>query len=305
MNILIAGASGFIGTELVKALLPEHLITVLGRNAQALKKQFSPTVTVKTWDELSQLDAKSYDAVINLCGHNIAASRWNKRVKEELIHSRVNTNNQLINWLNSHQAKPRLICANAVGIYGLQVNGDPIPFTEKSPIDSTNPSDFLSEVGIRWQESLEPAVMQGIPVTTLRFGVVLKKGQGILKKLALSFQLGAGSVLGDGTQIMSWVHVDDVIASILFLLSRPDLTGAFNVTSPNPVSQKEFARLLAKALHRPLLLTMPAPIIRLLLGEMGDCLLLRGQRVVPERLVEEGYEFIYPLCADALKHEFQ
>jgi uncharacterized protein (TIGR01777 family) len=305
MNILIAGASGFIGTELVKALLPHHTITVLGRNTQVLEKHFSKAVTIKNWEELLQLDATQYDAVINLCGHNIADSRWNKQVKDKLIHSRVDSNNQLIHWLNIQKAKPHFICANAVGIYGLQTNADPTQLDENSSIDMNNPRDFLSEVGIRWQESLAPAIKQGIPVTTIRLGVVLKKGQGLLKKLALSFQIGMGSVLGEGTQIISWVHIDDVISAILFLLRRPDLTGAFNITSPNPISQEQFAKLLAKVLHRPLLLKIPATIIRVLLGEMGDCLLLKGQRVIPKRLIEEGYQFTYPQCADALKQEFQ
>jgi uncharacterized protein (TIGR01777 family) len=221
------------------------------------------------------------------------------------LQRRVASNNQLLHWLNNQIAKPHLICANAVGIYGLQINGDPEQFDENSSIDITNPPDFLSEVGIRWQESLAPAIKQGIPVTTIRLGVVLKRGQGLLKKLALSFQIGMGSVLGNGTQIISWVHIDDVIASILFLLNRPNLTGAFNITSPNPVSQKQFAKLLAKTLNRPLLLKIPATVIRVLLGEMGDCLLLRGQRVIPKRLIEEGYQFAYPQCADALKQEFQ
>ena len=305
MNILIAGASGFIGAELVKALEAQHTVTVLGRDIQVLQKRFSKNITIKTWQHLQQLDATNYDAVINLCGHNISASRWNKKVKEKLIHSRTDTNNQLVGWLINQKAKPHFLCANAVGIYGLQNNGDPATFDENSPIDTEHPRDFLSEVGVRWQESLAPAIKQGIPVTTIRLGVVLKKGQGLLKKLSPSFQVGMGSILGDGTQMLSWVHVDDVIGAILFLLNRPDLTGAFNVTSPNPVSQEQFARLLANVLHRPLLLKMPAHIIRLLFGEMGDCLLLRGQRVIPKRLMEEGYPFAYPQCTDALKQEFR
>ncbi len=305
MNILIAGASGFIGAELVKALEPEHNITVLGRDVHTLQKRFSKNISMNTWEQLPQLDATSYDVVINLCGHNIAASRWNDAVKEKLIHSRTDTNTQLINWLISKKAKPRFICANAVGIYGLQINGDLAQFDENSPIDIEHPRDFLSEIGVRWQESLAPATKEGIAVTTVRFGVVLKKNQGFLKKIAPSFRMGMGSILGDGRQIISWVHIDDVIASILFLLNRPDLTGAFNITSPNPISQEEFARMLANILHRPLLLKIPAKIIQILLGEMGDCLLLRGQRVIPKRLIEEGYQFAYPQCADALKQEFR
>jgi uncharacterized protein (TIGR01777 family) len=231
MNILIAGASGFIGTELVKALEPDHKITVLGRDIRTLQKRFSTSITMKTWEQLFQLDATTYDAVINLCGHNIAASRWSKHIKEGLIDSRVETNSQLISWISNKKAKPHFICANAVGIYGLQNNGDLEQFDENSPIDIEHPRDFLSEIGIRWQESLAPAIKQGIPVTTIRLGVVLKKNQGLLKKLLPSFRMGMGSILGDGTQIISWVHIDDVIASIAFLLSRPDLTGAFNKQS--------------------------------------------------------------------------
>ena len=141
-------------------------------------------------------------------------------------------------------------------------------------------------------------------VTTTRFGVVLGKGEGVLKKLAPSFYMGFGSIIGDGKQIMSWVHIDDVLGAILFLLNRSELTGAFNVTSPNPVSQAEFAHALATTMHRPLFLKMPTFMIRALFGEMGECLLLKGQRVLPSRLVESGYEFRYPDLMLALRHEY-
>lgn len=305
MNILIAGASGFIGTELVNALAPNHAVTIIGRNRNKLEKNFSSkNIIINTWENLTQLDPTHYGAIINLSGHNIAASRWSQSVKQKLIQSRVESNEKLIDWLSHKNAKPHFICANAVGIYGLQENGDPKAFDENSLIDMNHPVDFLSEIGIQWQASLQRAEAQGIPVTTIRLGVVLKKGQGFLKKVAPSFQMGMGSILGDGKQVISWVHIQDVIGAILFLLQRPDLTGAFNLTSPNPVSQEQFARIFARTLHCPLWLKIPAPFIRLLLGEMGDCLLLRGQRVIPTRLIDEGYVFEYPKCADALELEF-
>ncbi len=304
MHILIAGASGFIGTELVHALKGKHVLTLVGREIARLQKRFPQNVTLRTWENLKQLNANDYDAVINLSGHNIAASRWNAKVKENIIQSRIESNHQLISWLKNQQAKPHFICANAVGIYGLQSNGALEAFDENSALNMDFPSDFLSEVGIRWQESLTTAIENDIRVTTIRLGVVLKRGQGFLKKLAPSFLMGMGSVVGDGEQIISWIHIDDVIGAILFLLQRPDLTGAINVTSPNPVSQKQFARMFATILHRPLFLKIPATIIHFLFGEMGDCLLLRGQRVMPKRLIEEGYTFLYPQCVDALKREF-
>jgi NAD dependent epimerase/dehydratase family enzyme len=193
MNILIAGASGFIGHALIRSLKIDHHIIVLGRNKSTLQREFSNAATCCTWDELSQLDAKQFDAIINLCGFNIAASRWSDVVKKQLIDSRVGTSTILIHWLIKHQAKPHFICANAVGIYGLQYNGDPASFDEDTLNNTNNPPDFLSEIGVRWQETLQPAIDYGISVTTTRFGVVLQKGQGMLKKLFPSFYVGFGA----------------------------------------------------------------------------------------------------------------
>ncbi|WP_412754763.1 TIGR01777 family oxidoreductase [Legionella donaldsonii] len=303
MKILIAGASGFIGQELVKALA-EHNLTVLGRNRATLQQCFSNTVTSCTWDTLHELDAQTYDVLINLCGYNIGASRWTTEVKKQLIESRVNTSTALIDWAIKQQARPRFYCANAVGIYGLQENGAPDAFDENSILDFNHPRDFLNEIGLRWQQALQPAIEHGMQTTITRFGVVLKKGQGMLKKLAPSFYFGLGSIVGDGRQVISWVHSQDLVDAFLFLLDNPELTGAFNLTSPYPVSQAEFARTLAKAMHRPLLFKIPAFIIRVLFGEMGDCLLLQGQRVMPKRLLENGYQFHYPHLIDALTKEF-
>ncbi len=305
MNILIAGASGFIGHELVRALKTNHQITILGRKKTRLNREMSNNVTTCTWNKLSGLNANNYQAVINLCGYNISAARWTKKIKKRLIDSRVETSARLIDWIIQHNAKPHFLCANAVGIYGLQSSSDSRTLDENTPINTKTPHDFSSEICIRWQEALQPAVDYGIPVTTLRFGVVLKKGGGILKKLAPSFFLGFGNVIGDGKQSISWVHMDDLVGAIIFLLDKPELTGAFNITSPYPVSQAQFAHELATCMHRPLVLTMPAFFIHALFGEMGNCLLLKGQRVVPKRLLEEGYQFIHPLLADALHQEFK
>lgn len=304
MNVLIAGASGFIGHKLVTALQSDHVVTVLGRDMANLQRQFLKPVSIVTWEMLPNLKASGYDAIINLCGYNIAASRWSDNVKKQIIDSRVKTTATLVDWAIKQQAKPHFICANAVGIYGMQDNTDNAELDEYSPIDFEHPRDFLSEIGVRWQQVLQPAIDYGMSVTTTRFGVVLGKGDGVLKKLAPSFYMGLGSIIGDGKQMMSWVDIDDVVGAISFLLNKPELTGAFNVTSPNPVTQAEFARALATTMHRPLLLKMPAFVIRMLFGEMGECLLLKGQRVVPSRLIESGYEFHYPELMDALRHEY-
>ena len=302
MNILIAGATGLIGRGLVHTLKQHHQLTVLGRDKKKLAQAFPEHVTLLTWDELNKIDAKHYEVIINLCGHNIAASRWTEAVKQKLITSRMETSTTLINWAITHQAKPRFFCANAVGIYGIQQNGDPHAFDENSLVDLQS-EDFLSEIGIRWQQPLQQAIDYGMQVITLRFGVVLKHNEGMLKKLMPSFKFGLGAIVGDGQQVISWVDIHDVTSAVNFLLERPQLTGPFNITSPNPVSQKEFAQTLAKLINRPLILKMPALAIKLLFGEMGYYLLLRGQRVLPTRLQQEGYQFSYPNVDDALRVE--
>ncbi len=305
MNLLIAGASGFIGQELTAALKNKHHVTAVGRDLSRLKATFSSGVEFCTWDHLNELDANSYDAIINLCGTNISAQRWSIEVKRKIIDSRVDTTQSLINWAINQQAQPHFYCANAVGIYGMQKDGDKEVFTEDSLIEFDKPRDFLNEVGARWQQATQEALDHGMKVTITRFGVVLKKGQGMLKKLSPSYYLGLGSVVGSGEQVISWIHIDDLVGAYIFLLNHPELTGAFNLTSPHPVEQKEFANTLSKAMNRPRLLKTPAFVIRLLFGEMGDCLINHGQRVAAKRILEAGFQFKYPLLEQALNHEYK
>ncbi|CEG58429.1 TIGR01777 family oxidoreductase [Legionella fallonii] len=302
MNILIAGASGLIGQELIHGMYHEHQFTVLGRHKDSLRQVFHNGIISVSWDELNTLDAKQFDAVINLCGVNIAAARWSPKVKDEIINSRTKTTRTLVQWILQQKAKPHIYCANAVGIYGLQELNDSTVLDEYSVIDYSHPKDFLSEVGIRWQQPLKEAEDAGLAVTTTHFGVVLKKGMGFLGKLYPSFICGLGSVIGDGRQILSWVHSEDLVSAYRFLLEHPNVVGAVNITSPNPCTQKEFAKAFAQSLHRPLLLKTPAFIIRSLFGEMGECLINRGQRVVPKRLLEAGFSFKWADIHKALEH---
>jgi uncharacterized protein len=304
MNLLIAGGSGFIGKELIHALSIKHTITVLGRNMKRLEASLPPTINKLTWDNLASHDAHRYDLIINLSGSNIGAKRWSDSVKKELIESRVETNKQLIKWLIQHKAKPRFFCANAIGIYGAKETSTE-SFDEEHPLPSSAAGDFLQHIGLAWEESLKPAVDSAIPVTTLRFGVVLKKGQGMLKKLELPFRCGLGSILGRGHQMLSWIDSQDLVNAVLFLIERPELTGPFNITTPHPVTQKEFAHQFAKVLKRPLFFKTPSWFINTLFGEMGEYLLLKGQKVVPKRLTELGFKCTYAHLESALKHEYQ
>lgn len=310
MRILIAGASGFIGKQLVMALGANNHLTLLGRSTQKLEKTFKrenyKNLDVISWDELNNLNAQNFDALINLAGHNISDGRWSDKVKKLIINSRVETTQKLVNWVVASNAKNiHIINANAVGYYGLQKNSDLTELNENTIVDTQKPTDFLSEVAIKWQEPLNNLMDNGFNVTIARFGVVLKRGEGMLKKLGPVFYLGAGSVIGDGRQYISWVHIDDVINAFRFFLARPQLKGVFNVTSLYPVSQKEFAKTLAKVLKRPLFFKMPPFMVSLIFGEMGETLLLRGQKVVPSRLLDSGFEFKYPKISDALNAEFK
>jgi uncharacterized protein len=304
MNILIAGGTGLIGSSLVPYLSAEHKITVVSRKHAHVKEAFEQPVKSCTWDTLSAVDANQFDAVINLAGYNIAAKRWSNKTKQLIIDSRVNTNSMLINWIIQSKAKPHFYCANAVGIYGAQSTDDPTVYDEDSPINFDKPKDFLNKVGALWQQSLQPAIDYGMPVTTTRFGVVLKHGEGFLGKMAPVYKLGLGSIIGSGKQVLSWVDIDDVLLGYTFLLKNPNLTGAFNFTSPNPITQAEFSNTFAKVLKRTIVLKTPAFIIRLLFGEMGEYLINSGQAVKPKRLLEAGFTFKYPDIEKSLQREY-
>lgn len=303
MNILIAGASGFIGTVLTNYFSQRHKITVLGRNLKKLTSIFSNDISKLTWDNLKPHDAKQYDVIINLSGSSIGDKRWSSKVKNELIESRTKTNEQLIEWLIHHHAKPRFFCANAIGIYGAQALSTDI-YDETFPLPQTS-EDFLQHVGLIWEQSLKPAIDAGIPVTTLRFGVVLKKGKGMLKKLELPFRLGLGSVLGNGNQALSWIYYRDLTKAIDFVIEHPEITGPVNITSPNPIPQQKFAKELANVLERPLFFKTPGFIVKIFFGEMGEYLLLKGQKVLPKRLIQLGFQFNYPNIESALVEAFK
>lgn len=304
MKILIAGASGFIGKELTTALSKTHQVSVLGRDRGRLEACFPKAIEKITWENLTNHDAKQFAIIINLSGSNIGEKKWTKAIKQELISSRTETNNKLIDWLIKNDASPHYYCANAVGIYGAHDKNTP-KFDEDTEINNNDiESDFLKQIGIAWQQSLQLAIDKGIKVTTLRFGVVLKKDEGMLKKLQLPFSLGLGSIFGSGQQIISWIHYLDLVSAIIFLLEHPNITGAVNITSPHPVSQKEFAIDFASVLKRPLLLKMPAFLVKALFGEMGEYLILKGQNVIPKRLLELNFKFNYPTLTTALEQEY-
>lgn len=305
MKILISGATGFVGSYLIPALLAQgDEVVVITRDPGKAKPQFNPAVAVYAWEQLDQINPAEIDAVINLSGENIGAHRWNSTIKQEIIQSRVRATERWVDWiLSSEGRKPHLYNASAIGIYGLQELGAHAKFKEKSAL--IPPHDFLGEVGQAWEHAADKAIAANVPVTFLRFGVILKSNAGMLKKLELSYKLGLGMYLGSGEQNLSWVHVDDVVQVLQMLLAHSEMVGAYNIVAPETVTQRKFAKTLASVLGKPIFLTMPDAAVKLLFGEMGSELLLGSQAVVPERLLEAGYRFKFPTLQEALSHEYK
>jgi len=292
-TVAITGASGFIGRALVARLQAR------GDSAVAVRRATSGESAGPRWDPergFTPPDALSgFDAIVHLAGEGVAEQRWSSAQKQRILDSRVLGTRAVVDALRAAQPRPRaLICASAVGLYGDR--GDEVLTEAASP-----GGDFLAEVTRAWEhEANAAAELPGVRVVTLRFGVVLGRGGGALQKMLTPFKLGVGGPVASGRQYMSWVHLDDAVGAIVFALDRPDARGPFNVTAPEPVTNAAFTAALARALHRPAFMPVPAAALSLLYGEMGRTVMVQGQRVVPARLLEAGYTFARPDLADAM-----
>jgi uncharacterized protein (TIGR01777 family) len=296
MRLVIAGASGFIGTALCARLVLEgHTLTLLTHQSPS-----NATTRTKKWlhwtpgtpgDWESALEGA--DGVINLAGEPIAAKRWTPSQKIKIHSSRIAATNSLVNAIAKAKQKPKfLLNASAVGYYGPR--GDQT-ITE----DTEAGNDFLSSVCREWEEEAERAGPLGVRVIRLRTGIVLGRGGGALAKMVLPFKLFVGGPLGSGKQWMPWIHIDDEIGLMLYLIEN-EATGPVNATAPNPVIMDEFCRTLGKVMGRPSWLGAPAPALRIVLGEMAE-MLLTGQRAIPAAANRLGYRFRYPILYDALE----
>lgn len=285
MHFLISGGTGFIGSRLVPALLARgDRVSVLTRDYARARRRLG--VDVELIRDLEEVTAEqSVDVMINLAGAGIADRPWTTSRKRVLVQSRVDTTRQLLDLIQRLDRKPAcLISASAIGYYGAS---DGRPLNEAAQANS----EFSHELCKQWEAEARKAEALGVRTCITRLGIVLGGREGMLKRLLLPFQLGLGGRIGSGEQMMSWVHVDDVVAAMLFLAEREELDGVFNLTAPNAVTNEVFTAALARQLNRPRLLPMPAWLVRTLFGEMGDRLLLHGQNVVPEHLQEAGFRF--------------
>ena len=236
------------------------------------------------------------DAIVHLAGENIAQGRWTTKKKQRIRDSRIQGTRLLTDALARSDRPPKVwICASGIGYYGDR--GDAI-LTEQSPPGE----DFVAKVCRQWESAAAPATSRGVRVVSLRFGVILHPSGGALARMLTPFRLGLGGPVGNGRQYMSWIALDDAIASIRFALNEASLKGPVNVVAPEPVIQHAFAKTLGRVLHRPAILPLPAFAARLAFGELADALLLSSARVEPRRLTKAGFKFTYPDLEQALRH---
>ena len=294
MRIFITGGTGLIGSALIKDLLMRgHDITVFTRNAKKASEKLGNQVIYSTsLDSFASLD--EYDAVINLAGEPIAGRPWTKRQKERLSNSRLRTTQKLSELINKSNNPPKVfISGSAVGYYGSQ--GDALLTEESEPYN-----EFTYRLCRQWEANALQAATN-TRVSILRTGIVLSSIGGMLPKLSFPFRYGFGSVIGSGRQYISWIHIQDMVDAIIYLLETPDVEGIFNLTSPDSVTNREFSKALAKAMHRPCLFRIPSFFIKLFMGE-ASTLIINGQRAIPKHLTDVGYKFRFENIERALKN---
>ena len=296
MNVLITGGTGFIGQAFIKWRQPHGVsFTCITRNPKKAKKLFGDSVRIVT--SLMEVDGEKFDAVINLCGEPIADRRWSDKRKQLLRYSRLTMTHALVDWMAMSENKPSVfISGSAIGYYGTHASDDLL--VEASAVRQ----GFTHSLCADWEEEAMRAADLGVRVCLLRTGVVLGNG-GALKKMLPAFRLGLGGPVGTGNQWMSWIHLQDELRAIDFLLRHQTLQGAFNLTSPEASQNRSFAMSLGQALKRPAKLPLPPFVVELMLGD-GAELLLEGQRVYPQRLMQAGFEFKYSDLDDALAEIF-
>jgi uncharacterized protein (TIGR01777 family) len=292
MRVLIAGASGLVGSALIPALEAE------GAEVTRLVRSSAGAGEIEWHPNSNQIDAtqlEGFDAVINLAGENIAAGRWTDEQKRKIRDSRVNGTHLLSEAIARLKQRPAVfLCASATGIYGDR--GD-----DTLDEQSASGGGFLAGVCREWEQATEPAVQAGVRTVTLRFGPILAREGGMLAKLLTPFKMGMGGKVGSGKQYISWVAIDDVVNAIKLALKDASLRGPLNIVSPNPVTNEVFTKTLGHVLSRPTALAMPAFAVRLAFGEMADEMLLTSQRVLPKKLNDAGYAFQQPELEGALR----
>lgn len=296
VKILITGGTGFIGKPLCEYLQAKgYFLTVFTRNLQKAHQRL-PYQAIQLITDLSAIDLKEkFDAVINLAGEPIL-QRWTKRAKKELIESRKSLTEKLITYFKKMENPPRvLLSGSAIGYYGPHHD-------ERLNEEGAPAASFSHTLCQTWENAAISAKDLGIRVCYLRTGIVLGQNGGALSRMKFPFKLGLGGKIGTGLQWMSWVHLEDMIRLIEFCIQNSQMEGPVNATAPHPLTNLAFTRALGKELHRPTFMTMPEFMIKFIFGQMGEELLLQGQRVIPAKLLQNGFTFSYPDLESALNN---
>jgi uncharacterized protein len=300
MNVVVAGGSGFIGRKLIeRLLLSHHNVTVISRMPEKTRQYF-PTVKVEFWDAKAEHTLAAIvagtDAVINLAGESIAAKRWTQKQKDRILSSRIDSTRLMVHAIKKANHKPAVMLnASAVGYYGNVAEGE---VTETSP----RGKGFLADVCAATEAEALQAEKFSVRVVLLRTGIVLDKNAGALQKLLLPYSLFIGGPLGSGEQWFPWIHVQDEVRAILFAMEQEEIDGPLNLAAPESVRMIEFCHRMGRILRRPSRLRVPALALKLALGEMAEPLLLQGQNMIPQKLIEAGFKFQFPTLDDALNH---
>lgn len=293
----MTGGTGFVGTQLISRLSQDgHEITILTRSLKGAKKA-SPGISYLEGDPTRkgpwQQSIKDHEAVINLAGASIF-SKWTDEHKRAIRESRVFTTQNIVEGIPPHREKPfTFFSTSAVGYYGFCGDEE---LTEESPPGT----DFLARVAIEWEGEALKAQAKGVRVVITRFGIVLGEKGGALGQMIPLFKKYIGGPIGSGKQWFSWVHIKDLTEAFIFLIKHPEISGPVNLCAPNPVRNRDLAKALGEALQRPSLMPAPGFMIKLVLGEFGS-VILKGQRVIPEKLLKHGFIFSFPDIRQALQ----
>ncbi|WP_174732575.1 TIGR01777 family oxidoreductase [Mesobacillus harenae] len=295
MKIAITGGTGLVGKSLASSLIESgNEVIILTRNDQQTNHQSLKFIKWLHEDASPENELEGTDVFINLAGTTIN-TRWTDSAKSDILSSRITATNEVLRIIGLLSKRPKLLInASAVGFYGVS---EKVLFTEAQPEPG---SDFLAETVMKWEQEALRAENMGLRTVLCRFGIILDKEEGALPKMVMPYRLFAGGRIGSGRQWVSWIHLDDAVKAIHFVIGNENLKGAVNFTAPEPVRMDEFGKTIADVVNRPHWIPVPTTALKAILGEMSF-LILYGQQAVPSKLTEQGFQFRYPTLKPALK----